>query len=182
MTTATGGLDVSLKADANPDRESSRQEDRAVSGPGHWGPRCRRVMSPRHGLNAAQVKAMACVPAWVTRSGFRVSGLAACPSGWSRRASDKWGEQHQNEGGDAQDAVGDDDRQREVPFRRDGIDPGQRRAGGSEGAVHRDPARRHDQAQDGDGAQDGDRGPGHPRLIYDEIEDPQLQATTASSA
>jgi uncharacterized protein YndB with AHSA1/START domain len=42
----------------------------------------------------------------------------------SALASEEHGEQHQNEGGDGQDAVGDDDRQREVPFRRDGNYPG----------------------------------------------------------
>jgi len=96
---------------------------------------------------------------------FRLAGLAACAGGWSAPASAKHGEQHQNEGGDGQDAVGDDDRQREVPFGRDSSSPGKRRAGVTEGAVHADPARRHDQAQNGDGAQDGDRGPGQPLLI-----------------
>jgi nucleoside-diphosphate-sugar epimerase len=48
----------------------------------------------------------------------------------------KRGEQHQSQGGDGQEAVGDDDRQREVPFRRDNCPPGKRRAGINDGAVH----------------------------------------------
>ena len=72
--------------------------------------------------------------------------------------------------------MGEDDRQREVPFGRDNKFPGERRAGGSEGTVHADPARRHDQAEDGDGAQDGERGPGQSLLIEQEVADPQHQA------
>jgi MFS family permease len=64
----------------------------------------------------------------------------------SARADAKRGEQDQDEGGDGHDAVGDDDRYREVPFRRDVTLPGKRRTGVDEGAVHTDPAHRHDQA------------------------------------
>jgi hypothetical protein len=46
-------------------------------------------------------------------------------SGWSRPVGAKRGEQHQDEGGDGQNAVDRDDRQREVPFRGKGSSPGE---------------------------------------------------------
>src|SRR6185437_7845601 len=128
-------------------------------------PRSRRVEFP--GLASEVVLVIA-------RRPRRLSAGSSSPADIADR-----GEQHQDEGGDGEDAVQEDERHREVPFRGDNSVPGKRRTRVADGPVHTDPPCRHDQAQDGDGAQGGDRGPGQPLLVEQKVADPQHQAAEA---
>src|SRR5690349_16251399 len=97
----------------------------------------------------------------------------------SARADAECGEQHQDQGGDGEDAVDDDDGKREVPLRGHDRASGQRRARSGDGAVHGEPAGRHDQTEDRDRAERAYRGPGQPFLPQQEVADPQHEAAQA---